>query len=114
MLTTTRLTLFGNYGGNASSWFYYLGKDGSDASGCGLELAGLGELLLDPGSPINFIGVGLGNPAFFIQPSLQVPIPADATLAGKSIAVQAIGPNVGGQGLVRFSRSLVATLEFAP
>lgn len=112
--TTTRLTLFGNFGANASSWFYYLGQDGSDASGCGLELPGLGELLLDPGAPIQYLGVNFGNPAFFIQPSLQVPIPADATLAGKSIAVQAIGPNVGGQGLVRFSRSLVATLEFAP
>ena len=112
--TNTQLVLFGNFGGAASTWLYYLGADGSDPLGCGLDLPGLGELLLDAASPIEFLGVGLGNPAFSIQPSLQVSIPADATLAGKSIAVQAIGPNVGGAGLVRFSRSLVATLEFAP
>ena len=112
--TTTRLWLTGNTGAFANAWYFYLGLDGTDASGCGLELPGLGELLLDASQPIDYLGAGFFNPAIIVPPQISVQIPDDPSLAGKSIAVQAIGPNIGGLGLVRFSRSLVATLEPAP
>lgn len=111
--TSNTLQMFGDIGGAASLWYYYLGVDGSDAFGCGLELAGAGEVLLDLQQPVVLFATAPGNPQVIPSPVLNFSIPADPELAGLELAVQALGLLVNGAP-PKLSRSLVATLQFAP
>ncbi|MHC4375739.1 MAG: hypothetical protein ACYS26_03975 [Planctomycetota bacterium] len=109
----TSLQMFGDVGGAASTWYFFIGDDGADATGCGLELDGIGELLLDLAQPIDLFATAPANPLLVGSPVLHFTMPATPELAGLELGVQALGILVNGSP-PRLSRSLVATLEFAP
>lgn len=83
----------------------FLGLDGSDASGCGVLIPGVGEVLLFLGPPAPFLlaqAPTIGSSAQF-----ELAIPADPQLAGKKLAFQAL--NVSAAAL-ELSSALLVTL----
>lgn len=106
---TVRLLLTGNVG-VATSWLVYLGEDGADGNGCGVDFAGLGEVLLDLSAPFEFLGLAIGAPPA-VPVQFTATIPEDPALVGVEIAVQGAAPGLGGLGQIRFTRSLVATIQ---
>lgn len=109
----TTLQVYGDVGGAASIWYFFIGDDGSDTAGCGVQLPGVGELLLCPGSPLELVGLSPANPTFPDSPVLELLLPASPEFAGLEIGMQAVGLLVNGAP-PRLSRALVSTLEFAP
>ncbi len=67
---------------------YFAGADGTNASGCGLLLPGLGEVLLDPFTPKAFLGTAVFDPSSAL---FQLAIPNQLALVGKVAAFQAAG-----------------------
>ena len=63
---------------------YWVGGDGSDASGCGMPLPFVGELLL--GAPLVFLGQA---PTVAGASGLLVQVPVTPSLIGKQVAIQA-------------------------
>ncbi|QDU68533.1 right-handed parallel beta-helix repeat-containing protein [Engelhardtia mirabilis] len=88
--------------------FFYVGVDGSDASGCGLFLPGLGEILL---SLAPFPST-LGSPPMVAgQAIFSAPVPADPGLVGATLAFQAAAIDLLTTGSpIEFSNMLVGTV----
>lgn len=87
---------------------FYLGLDGSDPAGCGLPLAGLGELLLTLAPAPTLLG---SAPTAAGQSSFLLLVPATPVLAGKAVAFQAANVDLLGAGNpVELSNSLLATI----
>ncbi len=88
---------------------FYMGFDGTDGSGCGIQLFDLGELLLGVAPLPLEIAIA---PVVAGQGDVFLGVPSEPQLVGRSVAFQCAGIDfVGTPGLIEFSNGLVITVQ---
>lgn len=89
--------------------FFYVGIDGTDVSGCGLMLPGIGELLLGPvPAPMTLATA----PLVAGTAVLGLVVPLNPSLVGVNVAVQGLAAGAPGGALqIELSNALVGTIR---